>query len=44
MLLDQRSNLSFVTTFAAMNFSVSPKTLADPFLVCTPIGETIIAK
>ena len=44
VLLDPGANLSFVTPFLAHRFDVHSEILLDPFLVCTPVGESILAK
>lgn len=38
VLLDLRSNLSFVTHFLANRFNLSPEILHDSSLVYTPLG------
>lgn len=43
VLLDLGSNISFVTPFIAMNFSVSHEILSNPFSVSTPIGESMVS-
>ena len=41
-LLYPGASLSFVTPYIAVDFGVSPKILAEPFLVSTPVGKSII--
>lgn len=43
-LLDPGVSLSFITPYIAVDFGVSPKILADPFSVFTPMGKTIITR
>ncbi|KAF3647993.1 hypothetical protein FXO37_19686 [Capsicum annuum] len=43
-LLDLGASLSFVTPYIAGDFEISPKILAEPFLVSTPVGKTIIGR
>ena len=43
-LLDPGATLSFVTFYIALNISVSPETLSEPFSVSTPVGDPIIAR
>ncbi|XP_070004542.1 uncharacterized protein [Nicotiana sylvestris] len=40
-LIDPGSTLSYVTPFVAMEFGIQPDHLHEPFLVSTPIGESI---
>ncbi|XP_070005605.1 uncharacterized protein [Nicotiana sylvestris] len=42
-LIDPGSTLSYVTPFVAMEFGIEPNQLHDPFLVSTPVGESITA-
>ena len=44
VLLDPGATLSFVTTLVAKKFDVLPYILYEPFLVSTPVGESVIAK
>lgn len=44
VLLDPGSNLSYVTPLVVVNFEMSPKKIPKPFLVSTPIGESVIVK
>ncbi|XP_049364054.1 uncharacterized protein LOC125828771 [Solanum verrucosum] len=43
-LLDPGANLSFVTPFVAMKFEIFPDVLVEPFLVSTPVGDSVVAK
>ncbi|KAF3669501.1 hypothetical protein FXO38_07556 [Capsicum annuum] len=43
-LLDPVASLSFVTPYIVVDFGVSPKILAELFLVSTLVGKTIIAR
>ena len=43
-LLDLGDTLSFVTPYIAVQFSVSPKTLFEPFSVSTPVVDPVIAR
>ena len=36
--------MSFVTPYIAVQFSVSPETLSEPFSVSTPVGDPVIAR
>ena len=38
------STLSFVTSYIAVQFSVSLKTLSEPFSVSTQVGDPVIAR
>ncbi|XP_070010196.1 uncharacterized protein [Nicotiana sylvestris] len=42
-LIDPSSTLSYVTPFVAMGFRIELDQLYEPFLVSTPIGESIAA-
>ncbi|XP_070025325.1 uncharacterized protein [Nicotiana sylvestris] len=42
-LIDPGSTLSYVTPFAAMESGIEPEQLHEPFLVSTPVGESILA-
>ncbi|XP_070003061.1 uncharacterized protein [Nicotiana sylvestris] len=42
-LIDPSSTLSYVTPFVAMGFEIKPDQLHEPFLVSTPVGESITA-
>ena len=44
MLLDPGSSLSYVTPLVAVNFKMSLKKISEPFLVSTPIGESVVPK
>ncbi|XP_070010240.1 uncharacterized protein [Nicotiana sylvestris] len=39
--IDPGSTLSYVTLFVAMEFGIEPDQLHEPFLVSTPVGESI---
>lgn len=41
-VFDSRDTLSFVTPFRALQFTVCPDTLSEPFSVSTPIGDPFI--
>ncbi|XP_070005777.1 uncharacterized protein [Nicotiana sylvestris] len=41
-LIDLGSTLSYVTPFVSMGFGIEPDQLHEPFLVSTPVGESII--
>ena len=43
-LLDLGSTLSFVTPLVASKFNLLPEILHEPFLVSTPIGDSIRAE
>ncbi|XP_049356909.1 uncharacterized protein LOC125821531 [Solanum verrucosum] len=43
-LLDPGATLSFVTPFVAMRFDVHPKELLEPFLVSSPVCDSVVAK
>ena len=43
-LIDPRASLSFVTSYASMNFNKSLKHLTKLFTISTPVGESILAK
>ena len=42
-LLDPQTTLYLVTPNIAVQFSVSPETLLEPFSVSTPVGDPVIA-
>ena len=42
-LLDPGATLSFVTPYIVTQFSFSPETLFEPFLVSTPVDDLVIA-
>lgn len=44
VLLYSRLNISFITLFIVMNFSISPEILLEPFLGSTPNRELVITK
>lgn len=44
MLLDPGSTLSYVSPYVAVNFGFGPEAIPEPFLVSTPVGESITAK
>ncbi|MDV3192310.1 MAG: hypothetical protein Q8853_02560 [Candidatus Phytoplasma australasiaticum] len=41
--LDPGANLSFMTPLLAVQFGLSPEILREPFLIYTPMGESIVA-
>ena len=43
-MLDLGATLSFVTSYIALQFSVSLQTLSKPFSVSTPVGDPVIAR
>ena len=43
-LLDPGATLSFVTTCIAVEFSVSPETLSEPFSVFNLVDDPVIAR
>ena len=43
-LLDPEATLFFVTPYIAVQFSVSPETLSEPFSVSTLVGDPVIAR
>ncbi|XP_015068697.1 uncharacterized protein LOC107013254 [Solanum pennellii] len=43
-LLDPSATFSFVIPVVAMKFDILPDILIDPFLVTTPVGDSVIAK
>ncbi|XP_069155800.1 uncharacterized protein [Solanum lycopersicum] len=43
-LLDPITTLSFVTLFVAKKFEIFPNISHEPFLVSTPVGESVVAK
>ena len=43
-LLDPGATLSFVTPYIAVQFSVSPETLPEPFSVFTPVSDPVLAR
>ena len=42
-LLDPGANLSFVSPYVAMKFSIDPEILLEPYSVYNPVGESIVA-
>ena len=44
VLLDPGATLSFVTPLVAKKFDVLPDILHEPFLVSTPLGESVVTK
>ncbi|KAH0672886.1 hypothetical protein KY284_023973 [Solanum tuberosum] len=44
VVTDPGASFSFVTPYVAMNFDVFPENLSEPFSVCTPVGESILAE
>ena len=44
VFLVPRSNLSYVTSLVAVNFAISAEKIFEPFLVSTPVGESVVAK
>ncbi|KAH0727836.1 hypothetical protein KY290_003558 [Solanum tuberosum] len=43
-LLDSGATLSFVTPFVAMKFEILSDVLEEPFSVCTPVSDSVVAK
>ena len=44
VLLDPRLNFSYVTPLVAVNFKVGLEKLSKPFLVSTPVGDSVVAE
>ena len=44
LLLDPDATLSFFTPQVATNFDILPDILHEPFIVSTPVGESVVAK
>nr|XP_016442348.1 PREDICTED: uncharacterized protein LOC107767769 [Nicotiana tabacum]XP_016442349.1 PREDICTED: uncharacterized protein LOC107767769 [Nicotiana tabacum] len=44
VLIDPGSTLSYVSSYFALRFSRQPELLNDPFLVATPVGESLLAE
>ena len=44
VLLNPRLHLFYMTLLTKANFGICPEKLSKPFLVSTPVGESIIAK
>ncbi|WMV25033.1 hypothetical protein MTR67_018418 [Solanum verrucosum] len=42
--VDPGGTLSFVTPYVAMRFDVFPNVLLEPFIVSSPIGDSVVAK
>ena len=42
--LHPRATLSFVTLLVSGKFDVLPDVLVEPFSICTPMGDSIVAK
>ncbi|XP_069143301.1 uncharacterized protein [Solanum lycopersicum] len=43
-LLDSGATLSFITPLVSKKFDILPDILNEPFMVTTPVGESVIAK
>ncbi|XP_070022164.1 uncharacterized protein [Nicotiana sylvestris] len=43
-LIDPKSTHSYVSSYFALKFSRQPELLNDPFLVATPVGESLLAE
>ena len=43
-LIDTSDNLSFVTPLVAKKFDILPDVLHEPFIVSTPVGESVVVK
>ena len=43
-LIDPYSTLSFFTPLVAKKFNILPDILHEPFIVSTPVGESVVAK
>ena len=43
-LIDPGANISFVSPYVSIRFSVKPELLKDPFSISTPVGESVIAR
>ncbi|XP_075092558.1 uncharacterized protein LOC142172775 [Nicotiana tabacum] len=43
-LIDPRSTHSYVSSYFALRFSRQPELLNDPFLVATPVGESLLVE
>ena len=43
-LLDRGDTLYFFTPLVAKKFDIFPDILNEPFMVSTPVGESIVAK
>lgn len=44
VLLDLESTLSYVTPYMAVGFGFEPEVIAEPFLVSTPVGDSVVAR
>ena len=44
VLLDPGATLSFLNPLVAKNFDIFPDILHEPFIVSTPVGESVVAK
>ena len=44
VLLDPGATLSFVTPLVDKMFDILPDILHEPFIVSTPVGESVVAK
>ena len=44
VLLDLGATLSFFTPVVAKKFDILPDIFHEPFLVSTPVGESVVAK
>ncbi|KAH0655125.1 hypothetical protein KY290_030926 [Solanum tuberosum] len=44
VVTDPGATLSFVTPYIAVQFSVSPENLSEPFSVSTPVGDPVITR
>ena len=43
-LLDPSASISFVTHLPSKKFDTLPNILHDPFIVSTPVGESVVVK
>ena len=43
-MLDLGYTLYFVTPYIAVQLTISPETLSEPFSVSTPVGDPVIAR
>src|SRR5688572_9327288 len=43
-LIDPGANISFVSPYVSMRFSVKPELFKNPFSVSTLVGESVIAR
>ena len=44
VLLDPASTLSVVTSLVTRKFDILSDVLIEPFSVCTPMGDSVVAK